>query len=212
MVMRYYFALALVATLLAALSPLASVAGAGVPSGPLSSSPQYIVGSPDGAFVADVLVRDIALNPVSGSYVSLDFSTCAQFNYCVPACTDCTVDPVARTVHRFTDVSGHAVFNLRVGGGSCPDASHLRVSADGVLLGSSRFSSLDQDGDLSVTTADVAQVQAVLGSHDTRADFDGDQLVTAADVAIVQAHLGASCAAPTTARKDTWGALKSVYR
>jgi hypothetical protein len=81
-----------------------------------------------------------------------------------------------------------------------------------VLIGAPWFASLDQDGDLSVTPADVAMAQALVGSNDLRADFDGDYTVTAADVAIVQAHLGATCATPSGAQRPSWGSLKSIYR
>ncbi len=196
----------------AALALLAPGARAGVPSPAFSEAPAFIVASPDGAFITNVIVREPS-GPIRGSRVEIVFSNCVSFNPCPSPCADCTIDPVARSVVHYTDETGLAAFDLRVGASACPDALvAVRVLADGVQLSGATFASLDQDGDLGVTAADVARVQALLGSLDKRADFDLDGRVTAADVAIVEAHLGASCAVPTSARQSTWGTLKSIYR
>jgi hypothetical protein len=50
--------------------------------------------------------------------------------------------------------------------------------------------SLDQDGDLVVSNADLAIIQSKLGTQDATADFDGDGVVTASDLSYAQLHLG----------------------
>jgi len=50
--------------------------------------------------------------------------------------------------------------------------------------------SFDQDGDLAVTEADLALVQAKVGTSDLTADFDCDSAVTSNDYDIAITHLG----------------------
>ncbi len=175
--------------------------------------PVVFVGSPDGMLVATVIARDIANNRVRGAWIALDFSGCADFRPCPTVCTDCTVNVATKLVTKFTDADGVAAFDLRLGGSGCPNPPALRVFADGYLVGfNTAFASLDQDGDRSVTPADVASVHALVGTSDRRADFDGNGFVTAADEAIVAAHLGATCDPITPATRSTWGRLKTIYR
>ncbi len=195
-----------------ALAVLAPASFASVPAPFTSTWPAVLVGSPDGAFTSTVTVRDIAGIPIIGVNVTLDFSLCPQFRPCPVVCPACVVNAPAKTVSAVTGADGAAPFALRMGGAGCPNPPTARVYADGILLGTARFAALDQDGDLSVTPADVAAVRALVGSLDLRADFDGDGVVTDADVAIVHAHLGTSCDASTPTRHRTWGNLKSIYR
>ena len=210
MACRYFVAIAAVVAF-ALVAP--GTSSAGVPQPSTSTVPTHFVGSPDGLIVTEVIVRDLAYNPLRNVWVTLDFSNCAGFDPCPMACTDCTTLPANKIVARFTDAAGSARFDLRMGASGCPNQYNaFRVYGDGVILGSPSFASFDQDGDLSVTSVDVAQVQALVGSTDLRADFDGDGAVTASDVAIAQAHLGATCALPSAAHKSSWGSLKSIYR
>ncbi len=210
MASRYFVAIAAIVAFVLVAPGMSS---AGIPSAGNSTLPTSFVGSPDGLIVSAVIVRDIANNPIRMSYVTLDFSNCAGFNPCPMACTSCTTVPANKTISLFTDAAGSARFDLRMAASGCPNQFNmLRAYADGVLLGNPVFASLDQDGDLSVTPADVAMVQALVGSNDLRADFDGDYAVTPSDVAIAQAHLGATCTIPSAAQKSSWGSLKSIYR
>ena len=197
---------------LVALAFAAPAARAGIPAPGSCTCPSYLVGSPDGALVAHVVVRDIANLPLANVQVVIDFSNCPQWHPCPSVCTSCSVDAVSRTVWRYTGTNGVADFDLRLGAGGCPNPPVVRIYADGVLVGAPGFASLDFDGDLSVTATDVTAVHALIGTFDRRADFDGDWAVTAADEAIVRAHLGASCDPTTPARSHTWGGLKSIYR
>jgi hypothetical protein len=195
-----------------AIALFASLASGAVPSPASSTIPGHIVGSPDGAFVAQVVVRDFANNPIQGSTVVLDFSDCPQFHPCPNVCAECIANPATRSVRRVTDAAGVAAFGLRLGGGNCPNPPTVRVSADGVPLGTTNFASLDQDGDLSLTNNDIGLVHAVLGSPDLRADFDGDGMVTVLDEGILLGHLDATCDPSTPVRTRTWGGLKTIYR
>ena len=185
-------------------------APSGVPSGPNSTIPACVVASPDGTFLSTITVRDIALNPVSGSSVELNFSACAVFVPCSFPCAGCTVSPTLHTVRKFTDVNGVASFDLRMGG-TCP-SERVTIYADGVLLGTAAFSALDQNGDLSVTGADMILVQAAQLSGDLSADFDCSGTVTVTDLTIANAHVGVTCNGVVPAMRRSWGTLKGAYR
>lgn len=204
----------LAALLLLAFAQPARSVRAQVPSPLNSTVPLVLVGSPDGTVTSTVIVRDIANNPIQVVLVDLDFTACPAWHACPMVCTACAVFPsgAGNVVERPTNLLGTASFDLRLGASGCPSPPTVRVYATGILLGSPTFASLDQDGDLSVTPADVAIVHALIGSGDRHADFDGDGQVTAADEALVFAHVGGSCAGPVPARHATWGALKTIYR
>lgn len=155
-------------------------------------------------------MRDLAFNPVSASQVTLDFSSCATFLPCTFPCAGCTAFPASRTIVKFTDVNGVASFDLRMGG-TCPN-QRVTLYADGVLLGTAAFSSLDQNGDLSVTGADMLRVQAAQISGDLSADFDCSGTVTSTDLTIANAHVGVTCNGVVPAARRSWGTIKGAYR
>ena len=163
-----------------------------------------------GTLLFTVVVRDIAFNPVASSTVVLDFSRCPGATFCPSTCTGCTVDSPTRSVRKLTNAAGVATFDLRMGGG-CPTNS-VWIFADGVLLGQRALASIDQDGDLSVTAADLALLTTKLGSPDPTADFDCSGLVDSADQALLQNHLGSTCDTVVPVRPHTWGGLKIRYR
>jgi hypothetical protein len=147
---------------------------------------------------------------VPGSKVMIDFSSCSLFAVCSFPCAGCTAFALAHTVQKSADVNGSARFDLRVGN-TCPN-ERVGVYADGILLGTAAFSSLDQNGDLSVTGADMVRVQAAEASGDLSADFDCSGSVNAADLNIVQAHVGVTCNGVVPALPRSWGMLKGAYR
>lgn len=109
---------------------------------------------------------------------------------------------------------GHAEYRLSGGGCGTGAAMPIGNSHDAVILGTPvTFLSPDQDGNLVVDGADLAIIEAKLGSHDPTADFDFDGTVTEADRTIAQAHYGhlASGSGPVPVRRGTWGRLKSLY-
>lgn len=102
--------------------------------------------------------------------------------------------PLMGVVGATTDPGGAARFDLRMGG--CSDDGEARVFCSYETdweVAWSGVRSPDLDASCTVTDADVALVEARLGSDDWCADLDGSGLVDAADVALVQASLGAAC-------------------
>ena len=182
----------------------------GVPSAARSTIPSCVVASPDGAFPSTIVVRDAAGTPVPGSKVVLDLSDCSLSVLCSIPCTGCSAGALARTVQKYADANGVARFDLRAGG-TCPN-ERVTVYADAIALGTAAFSALDQNGDLSVTNSDVVRVQSAQSTGDLSADFDCSGTVTSADVAIVQARLGVTCNGVVSVPRHSWGMLKGAYR
>ncbi len=188
-------------------------AHAGVPNLGNCTVPTWIASSPDGALMYQLVVRDAGNQPVAGSTVQIEFQHCTLFAPCTVGCTTCTVDAPSQLIRADADANGVARFDLRLRADGCPVPIEAKVYADMVWIGNIiSYASLDQDGDGSVTAADLAIVKSRLGWSDTRSNFDGDPLVTSADVAILQAHLGATCELATPVLPHTWGRLKSAYR
>ena len=185
-------------------------AASGVPYAANSTIPACVIASPDGTFLSAITVRDLAFNPVSGSSVELNFSACAVFAPCSFPCAGCTASPALHTVRKFTDLAGVASFDLRMGG-TCP-SERVTIYADGVLLGTAAFSTLDQNGDLSVTGADMLLVQAAQLSGDLSADFDCSGTVTSTDLTIANAHVGVTCNGVVPTARRSWGTIKGAYR
>lgn len=208
--MRRHRSLAAAVIVLAAcLTPAVCV---GIPVPACSVLPAAIVASPDGSLLTRVVVLDLICNPMENSDVVFDFSRCAGFAPCATPCHGCVVNEHLKTVRMLANRAGVADFDLRFGAMGCPDLPAVRIYVNGVLVGTRGFASLDQDGDGSVTAADVASVHARLGTADARADFDGDGVVTATDEALVLAHLGTTCLGPVRVHQPTWGALKQHPR
>lgn len=200
------------ATLTACGMLVAASAFAGVPSPGNSSLPVpaffTMVGSslgtadPLGTF--SITVRDLANNPISGSSVVLDFVAGSDL---IPASDQLdaaasTVNCAAKTVRKFTDVTGVVSFTV-VGGSNNGGASAgaaggaVKVYADGVLLGSMTAAVLDQDGnggaganDLSVWLADQGS-----GFYFGRSDFDYDTTLGANDLSLWLAAQGSGASA-----------------
>jgi hypothetical protein len=180
---------------LALLSLAASVgiasADTSIPSPRHSTIPTLVLACPGGDLPVQVVVRDFSGLPVGNSSVVLDLCSCTGATLCaadegyvyLPPCR-----AQKSTTASATD-RGNAEFRLHAAGTS---AGNVEVFADGVLLGTPRFASVDQDGDLVVTASDVAAIESKIGSSDPGADLDGDGTVTSSDVAIATAHLGHS--------------------
>lgn len=204
------FAGTLIAAALSLVPSARAQVASGVPASSNSTIPACVVASPDGTFLSSIVVRDLASNPISESQVTLDFSSCATFVPCSFPCAGCTAFPASHTIVKFTDVNGVAAFDLRMGG-TCPN-ERVTIFADGVLLGTAAFSSLDQNGDLSVTGADMLRVQAAIVSGDLSADFDCSGTVTTTDLTIANGHVGVTCNGVVPTARRSWGKLKGAYR
>lgn len=203
------------AAALIALLALATPAHGALPAAGSSTLPACMALCPFGDLPFAVTVRDLAANPVAGSTVVLDFSTCPLANLCVSVQPPgLIVDPVGRTMRALTDASGNVTFAAHVGGTG--PAGSVRVFADGVLLRSYALATPDQDGNGVVTMIigqDGPLFSARLGTADPRADFDCSGAVDSADEAIFFQHQSQACGGfVDPARRSTWGAVKLHYR
>lgn len=202
-----------VVLLLLGSSPL--TASAGVPSPSTSTVPPCLVVCPPGDISYTVVVRDFGSNPISGSMVWLDFSSCTGFVHCPIGNTEGYLwDAPNRRAVGVTDGSGRVTFAIR-GGGVCQPIGvrGVRVYADGIALADVFLSSPDQNGDLMVTNADLAIIAAAINTPNPGADFDCDGTVTNADLAFAtNQHGGHTCTSVTGVRSGSWGRLKTIYR
>jgi hypothetical protein len=195
------------ATLLSACALFAATAAmAGVPS-PGNSTPPVnfikLVGSTGG--VPDtiggkfsVFVRDIANNPINGSNVVIDLSSCTGIDIRIASnqlnanyVTNCG----AHTVSAYTNSAGQVNFTLL--GSSFVTGSHTglgcaRISADGVLIASPSVSAFDLDGAGGVAIGDLSLYLGDLGAggYRARSDFDGSATVAIGDLSVWLGRLG----------------------
>ncbi|MFI5370200.1 MAG: hypothetical protein ACHQ52_01490 [Candidatus Eisenbacteria bacterium] len=171
-----------------------------VPSAANSTVDANLALCPVGHLSFNVVVRDAASNPIQNSTVVVDFCSAPTVDICsTPSCT----------FTGYTNATGVVVLNIAGGGTSAAALASIR--ADGVPLAQRAVASTDQNGDLVVTPADLAAIDALLGTTDKRGDLDGDGVVTAADVNILQAHMGHACGGPVHSRDHSWGVLKIRY-
>jgi len=156
---------------------------------------------PAGDFTFHVVVRDIANVPVAGASVVVNLCNCPSVHLCSGPC-DVLVT---------SDAAGNATFNIK-GGGLCPGAV-ASVTADGVLLASRAVASPDQDGDLTVTAADIAIINGkLLLPYDPGADLNCDGTVNSTDVSIASSHSGHDCQGVVPTEEHSWGEVKAIYR
>jgi hypothetical protein len=156
---------------------------------------------PDGDFTFHVTVRDIANAPVPGAAVVVNLCNCSSVHLCSGPCDILVV----------ADAAGNASFQIK-GGGICASGG-ATVTADGVILATRAVASPDQDGDLSVTAADIGIINAKESlPYDPGADLNCDGLVSNGDVAIATAHIGHNCQGPVPTEGQSWGKLKAIYR
>ena len=165
---------------------LSSTANIGIPIN--SYFDKCIVTCPANDSVYTVVVHDFWGNPVANSDVVIDFSRCGSVILAEPPPGQYELRPGA-LVLKPSDFLGRADFPLASGGTCAPGP--IKVYASGNLQGSRQFvAAFDQDGDLAVTEADLAMVQAKIGTSDLTADFDCDSAVTSNDYDIAITHLG----------------------
>ena len=182
---------------------LASAARADLPPSPNSTIPAsiHLVGStagiPDttaGRFT--VMMRDLANNPIPGSFVVVDFSNCPDIRIASDQLNpNYTVSCANHTVGAYTNVEGKVVFTLLGSGwdaGTYSGYGSVRIFADGVLLGSPIASVFDLNGSSGVSAADLSVCLGDLGSHTYRArsDFNGDGTLSAGDLSVLLGEIG----------------------
>lgn len=182
-----------------------------VPSPANSTVPSCISVCPAGDRPAfTVIVRDFSGLTLSNSAVYLDACGCANSHFCplMPGDDYYVPGPMCQPA-KITNALGRASFTPRLGG-AC--SGPFRVLADGVILKNPVLASIDQNGDLMVTAADVAIHAAKIGTSDLTGDFDCNGVVDQLDEEMLQEHMGHTCDASTGIRGIPWGALKVIYR
>lgn len=169
---------------------------ADVPSPMNHSIPSHVVlvgrgaAGPDSA-IGHVycVIRDLANNPVPGSFVIFDFSAFSDLRIAADQLDPrLTVNCAQRTVSSVTDANGRADFTIMgacTGGPPSPRNS-LRIYADGVLLGSPPVAVLERDGFPGLTLTDLSIWAAdwFSGLELERADLDGSGSVSALDLSL----------------------------
>ena len=161
------------------------------PSPSLSSVDRCIVTCPANDSVFTVILREGSTGtPLVFSDVILEFSACPNVVLATP--NPPGLYEFSHPFHwvlRTTNALGRSDFPL-ASGGTCGPAQ-IKLYVSGVLFTSRPFvAAFDQDGDLAVTEADLALVQAKLGTSDLTADFNCDSTVTPSDYEIATTHLG----------------------
>lgn len=190
------------------------VASAGVPSPANCTLPDCIHCALDGTLLTSVAIRDLANNPVNNSTVTFVWADCPDFVPCPSILTGVDAYTVDLVNKRFiTQSGGNGVVAIYLrGGGGCPSTG-FRIYADGILLGTRREASDDQNGDLVVDATDVALITAKVGTSDLSGDLNCDGVVDSGhDVAFVQGRFGTICEGPVPARPTSWGHVKILYR
>jgi hypothetical protein len=197
------------ATLLTACGMLlAAAAMAGVPSPANSTTPGAVLlvgrnavgpDTTDGVF--QVVVRDLANNPINASSVVVDFAGAADLKVCSDQYnTESTVNCAAKTIRRFTDASGTVRFTLIGGstGAGVSDRGTAKIFADGVLLSSTSSATgliaaaADLDGLNGVTGADIGKILNDIGAVglQQRSDLDFNGTNAGADIGKLLTILG----------------------
>lgn len=174
----------LVSFALAALAPMS--AQAGLPGIGNSTTPVCItlVGTTAGVPAAglggfQIIVRDLANNPVNGASVVIDFSNCPDVAICADQKDpDALVNCGAKTVRKFTDVLGSVRFTILGSSNGTGNASTLqgggRIFANGQLIAAPSVSAYDLDGSAGVSANDLSAwlTDFGLGQPFERSDFD----------------------------------------
>lgn len=199
-------------TLASLLLALAADARADLPPPSNSIFPSCItlVGSHGGVPASvgsfEVLVRDLANNPIPNSVVTIDLSLVTDLRLC-----DDQPDPnvfldcANHRVTALTNVFGRVSFTLTGGGhagGARTFANAARVYADGFLLGYASVNTFDLDGAAGLGANDLAQWLGDFGTGQAYAlsDYDCDGFLGANDLSqwltvFGQGTQTASCAA-----------------
>lgn len=136
----------------------------------------------------EVIVRELASNPIAGSDVRLEFSVTTEVRLAAtPLDPALSSDCGGRVLSKRTDAAGRVRFVvLGAGRGSAglPGPVTVVVRADGVVLGSVPVVTYDLDGengtganDLSVWLSDVGSLQYYgRGDYDGSGDLGGNDL------------------------------------
>jgi hypothetical protein len=187
---------ALLALALSVALPVSALASPPTPSNSIAPDQINLVGLTGGVPARNfgqfqVLIRDIANNPVPNAPVTIDLAYCPDLHICAdPLDPTAVVDCPAKRVTKVTDANG-SVFMTILGGSNGPgNAVELhntgRIYWGAVLLRSPTISAFDLDGQLGVSASDLS---AFLGDFANgnpfgRVDYDGDGATDAGDLSL----------------------------
>jgi hypothetical protein len=149
----------------------------------------------------EVVVRDIANNPVVGAHVVIFLSGCPDLHLCADQLDPAMdVDCANKRVGKFTSATGTATFTLLGGSNGTGNAVELlaggEIYEDGILIGTPTVSAFDLDGrggvginDLSVWLTDFGALGAPAFG---RSDFDCSGGLGANDLSVWLTAFGSS--------------------
>jgi hypothetical protein len=144
-----------------------------------------------------VVLRDLANNPVPNAAITIDLSGCRDLHLCAdqldPAAT---VDCAHKTVTKRTDASGTVHFTILGGSNGAGNAVTLlnggKIFGDGLFLGSPTVSAFDLDGSNGVAVNDLSVWLSDFGSfvNRGRSDFDCTGAIGINDFSLLLAAYG----------------------
>ena len=173
------------------------IAGASPPSPANSTVPGCItlvgtaagVPAPEGQF--QVVVKDLANNPLVGAVVSIDLLSCPDLHLCADQLDPtAVVDCANKRVNKVTDGSGSVFFTVLGGSNGAGNALTLlnggRIYENGTLLGSPTVSTFDLDGQGGVGANDLSAWLTDFGSGQNlgRSDYDCNNCLGANDLSL----------------------------
>ena len=189
---------------------MAGVPGANSTTPPCISLVGTRAGAADqaaGAF--QVIVKNLANNPIAGAHVVIDLSNCLDLHLCSDQLDPTMdIDCAAKRVGKLTDALGKVTFTLLGGSNGSGNATNLlgagKIFEDGTLIGSPTVSAFDLDGANGVGINDASVWLTDFGTPGNppfgRSDFDCNGSVGINDFSVWLSVYGtgaqvASCAA-----------------
>jgi hypothetical protein len=150
----------------------------------------------------EVVVRDLANNPVHNASVVIDLSGCTDLAICADqldpsALTNCP----AKTVRKISDSQGRITFTVLGGsngaGNAQVQAGGGRIFANGVLIRTPTVASFDLDSSGGVGSGDLSAWLTDFGTGQPwgRSDYDGDGAISANDLGMWLTVFGAGASA-----------------
>ncbi len=193
-----------VVAMLSVLSVRQSVAGPVVPGNSTVPTHITLVGSrssiADAIGVYTVVARDLANNPHDNVSIVLDLSGCSDLTLCSDQLdARASVNCAAKTVRKFTDISGSVSFTVLGSSNGAGNATTLlngaKIYGEGTLLGSPTVSALDLDGSHGVGINDLSVWLSDFGAPGSppfgRSDFDGSGALDINDLSVWLTAYGA---------------------
>ena len=146
-----------------------------------------------------ISVRDLGNNPLNNASVVIDLGNVTDLQLCADQQDlDALVNCTAKTIRKFTDVTGIVHFTVLGGGKGAVPATGLaggRIYVNGILISSPTVATCDLNGINGIDAFDKAillsDINAFPGQARGRSDENGDNAVNAFDVAVWLTHFNA---------------------